>query len=153
MNREEMREKREFSRKIGVKSLFTFPLIDYFHTHPCCSSTPTRGCFCRKRVLWKFNQKNSHILRLLLDYISTFWSFVYFRNSAAVSTHARRSNVESTRESSRGIIFLIFRRFQQQKKMFFLIDFWGGIWVHVKMFSRLGFFFHLGCSTLCVKSI
>lgn len=54
-----------------------------------------------KRVLWKFNQKNSHILPLLLDYISTFWSFVYFRNSATVSTHARRSDVESTREQQR----------------------------------------------------
>lgn len=141
-----MREKRECSRKIWVKSLFTFPLIDYFHTLPCCSSNPNNSreledVVVGKRVLWKFNQKNSHILPLLLDYISTFW---YPLSIFAILLRWVRmldGPMWRAHESSRGIIFLIFRRFQQQKKMLFLIDFREGVWVYVEIFSRLGFFF------------
>lgn len=144
-----MREKRESSRKSGSKVYLLFRWLIILTLFRAAALQPQlEDVVVGKRVLWKFNQKNSHILPLLLDYISTFWSFVSFRNSAAVSTHARRSDGERTRTAEE-LFFLIFRRFQQQEKKCFSSSIFEGEVEFMWKFFPVWDFFSISAAPHC----
>lgn len=108
----------ECSRKIWVKSLFTFPLIDYFHT---LYHTDLKMFVVGRENFIEIQSKNSFSSSFsifLVDYIRLILClFRNFFDAHSVTTHAR-STMRSRKNLSARELFLFFsRRDSSSRKM------------------------------------